>query len=261
MRINSIKFCPLLALLLVAPCWAANHTVSVGSASNGFSPQNLVIDAGDTVTFRQSNGGGHNVHANDDSFRCALGCAGDGSGATGDPTSQNWSDTLTFNTPGVIGYKCDPHAQFGMVGTITVNAVATVPTLTIRSGLSGNWDDPTPNQDGHGFQFEILPGNGILAIWFVFTPDGTGQTWLYSQGSYDPTSNTVTLPAYLSLGAKFPPNFTHTDDHVTQWGTVTIAFTDCNNGTASWTSTTAGYPPTGTFPIQRVTSIAGLSCP
>jgi hypothetical protein len=135
------------------------------------------------------------------------------------------------------------------------------PTTKIGPGFSGNWDDPTPGQDGHGFQFEILPNNGMLAIWFVFTPDGSGPTWLYAQGSYDPTSNTVTLPTYLSTGPKFPPNYNVSDRHLTQWGTLTFTFTDCSHGTASWTSTAQGYPATGSFPIARVTSIAGTTCP
>jgi len=135
------------------------------------------------------------------------------------------------------------------------------PVAKIGPGYSGNWSDPTPGKDGHGFQFEILPGNAILAIWFVFTPDGTGQTWLYSQGTYDPASNTVTLPAFLSAGPKFPPDYNVSDRHLTQWGTLTFTFTDCSHGTASWTSTAQGYPASGSFPIARVTTLAGLSCP
>ena len=225
-----------------------------------FSPSSVTINVGDSVTFVNM-GGTHNVHADDGSFRCAKGCDGDGSGGNGNISGADWTSTVTFTKAGIVGYHCDMHVSYGMVGNITVNAVATPPPFTIRSGLSGNWDNPTANQDGHGFQFEILPNNGILAIWFVFTPDGTGQTWLYSQGGYDPTSNTVTLPAYLSLGAKFPPTFVHADDHVTQWGTLTFTFTDCNNGTATWTSTTAGYPPTGSIPIHAPTTIAGTTCP
>ena len=152
-------------------------------------------------------------------------------------------------------------ASCGTSNFTSTKPAASAVSMTIRSGLSGNWDDPTVGQDGHGFQFEILPNNGILVIWFVFTPDGTGQTWLYSQGSYDPGSNTVTLPAYLSLGQKFPPNYKVSDRHLTQWGTLTFTFTDCNRGTASWTSTAQGYPPSGSFPIARVTSIAGTTCP
>jgi len=158
--------------------------------------------------------------------------------------SGNFSDTLTF--PLIAPPPPPPPPP---------------PSITIGNYISGNWFDPTAGQDGHGVQFEVLPDNVILAIWFVFTPDGTGQTWLYAQGSYDPTSNTVTLPTFLSLGARFPPNFNHADNAVTPWGTLTIAFTDCNNGTLAWTSTMTGYPPSGSFPIARATSIAGTSCP
>lgn len=149
----------------------------------------------------------------------------------------------------------------GTTNFFSTQPAVTVSAITIGPGVSGNWDDPTAGQGGHGFQFEILPNNGILAIWFVFTPDGFGQTWLYSQGSYDPSSNTVTLPAYISLGPKFPPNYKLSDRHLTQWGTLTFTFTDCDHGTASWTSTALGYPPSGSFPIARVTTIAGMTCP
>jgi hypothetical protein len=152
-------------------------------------------------------------------------------------------------------------ASCGTNNFVSMQPAANPASITIRPGISGNWDDPTVGQEGHGFQFEILPNNGILVIWFVFTPDGTGQTWLYSQGSYDPASNTVMLPTYVSTGQKFPPNYKVSDRHLTQWGTLTFTFTDCNRGTASWTSTAAGYPPSGSFPIARVTKIAGTTCP
>jgi plastocyanin len=259
MRTSRTTLCALVMLLLATPCGAVDHLVYVDDGS--FEPKVVTINLGDTITFKElGTQGAHNVHADDDSFRCSVGCRGDGSGATGDPSKQNWSDTLTFNKAGVISYACDPHRDAGMVGSITVlDTVAS--TFAITPGISGNWFNPTSGQDGHGVQFEILPDHGILAIWFVFTPDGSGQTWLYAQGAYDPSSNTVTVPAYLSLGAKFPPNFTHADDHVTQWGTLTFTFTDCNNGMLSWTSTATGYPASGSLPITRATSIAGTTCP
>jgi plastocyanin len=223
-----------------------------------FNPPNITINVGDSVTF--SNLGGiavaHNVVA-DGLFRCANGC--DGQGGNGNPAFNEWSSTVTFTKAGVVNFHCENHASMGMNGTITVNAVAAA--FTINPGVSGNWFNPTTGQDGHGFQFEILPGNGMLAIWFVFTPDASGQTWLYAQGPYDPTSNTVALPTFLSQGAKFPPNFTHADDHVTPWGTLTFTFADCNSGTASWTTTAVGYPASGSLPIARATSIAGTTCP
>jgi len=169
---------------------------------------------------------------------------------------------LSEQTPTCFSASGYCHVAYGnFSGRLTFPLAGSPPPITIGNYISGNWFDPTPGQEGHGVQLEILPGDGMLAIWFVFTPDGTNQTWLYAQGAYEPTGNTVTLPTYVSLGAKFPPNFNHADDVVTQWGTLTFTFADCNNGTLNWTSTAAGYPPGGSFPITRATSIAGISCP
>jgi len=173
--------------------------------------------------------------------------------------AMGYLSTNTFLSGSVSLASID--ASCGTNNFVSMQPAANPASITIRPGISGNWADPSAGQVGHGFQFEILPNNGILVIWFVFTPDGTGQTWLYSQGKYDPTKNTVTLPTYVSVGQKFPPNYNVSDRHLTQWGTLTFTFTDCNSGTASWTSTAAGYPPSGSFPIARVTSIAGTTCP
>lgn len=246
-----------LLMLATLPCTAADHTVFV--FDGGFDPATLSIQVNDTVTFKAAgNTGLHNAHADDDSFRCANGCRGTGS-ATGNP-AKTWTSTVTFSAPGVVHYHCDEHTF--MVGSISVaNAVAATP---IGPGFSGNWADPTPNQSGHGFQIEILPDYGMLAIWFVFDPAGNAQNWVYSQGIYDPTSNTAILPAFLEQGGAFPPNFDRTKVSAPEWGSVQFTFSDCNNGTVTWksnaTSAPLGYGDV-TFPIQRVTTLAGLACP
>lgn len=134
----------------------------------------------------------------------------------------------------------------------------------IGGGFSGNWFDPTPNQGGHGFQIEVLPNNGLLVIWFVFTPNGSAQNWIYVSGSYDPGSSSATLPAFLETGGRFPPNFDATKVTATPWGSLQLTFSDCNNGSATWTpnaaAAAAGYGAV-TFPIQRLTTIAGTTCP
>ena len=256
----------LMVLLMFAGSgWAATHTVTASNFQ--FSPSNVTINAGDTVTFTNA-GGSHNVRSDDNtSFRCARGCDGDGNGGNGNVTT-NWSFTRTFNTPGTIGYYCEAHGSSngsGMAGSIIVNAV-TPPPFVIGGYMSGNWYNPL--QGGHGFQLEFTNlNNGALAIWFVYTPDGSGQNWIYSQGSYDPTKNTVTLPAILEHGAKFPPNFNPADVKGAPpdplWGSLTLTFSDCNHGTASWHSDFPGYNMANDtlLAIQRLTQIAGTTCP
>ena len=134
---------------------------------------------------------------------------------------------------------------------------------SISAGFSGNWSDPSPSQGGHGLQIEVLPNNGILAIWFVFNPAGTAQNWIYAQGRYDPASNAVTLAAFLEQGGAFPPRFDANNVTATPWGSLTFTFSDCNNGSVTWTSNAtsaaAGYHNVN-FPIRRLTSLAGVTC-
>jgi Repeat of unknown function (DUF5650) len=132
------------------------------------------------------------------------------------------------------------------------------PPIAIDGYMSGNWFNS--QQAGHGFQIEAATNNVMVAIWFVYAPDGSGQNWIYAQGTYDKTSSTVTLPAIMLTGAKFPPNFNPGDVTQTAWGNLTFSFTDCNNGTATWSSPLPGYGM-GSLPITRLTQIAGTTCP
>ena len=132
-------------------------------------------------------------------------------------------------------------------------------SLVLLDGyLSGNWHDPA--RSGQGLQIEFTDqSNTVLAIWFVFGPDG-GQNWIYAQGSYDLSRNSVTLPAAISTGGRFPPQFRTADVQTTQWGSITLTFADCNTGTLNWSSTLPGYG-NGSMPISRLTSIRGTKCP
>ena len=127
MRTNAVKTWPALLLLpLASSAWAADHRVDVGGTTGGgeyeyplmsFTPAQLTIAVGDTVTF-VNKGGVHNVYADDGSFRCARGC--DADGGNGAPSGELWSSTVTFDTAGSFGYECQAHAGMGMRGTIVV---------------------------------------------------------------------------------------------------------------------------------------------
>jgi len=150
-----------------------------------------------------------------------------------------------------------------MHGQIVVNSAAAT-GHPIVGGMSGNWFNPTAGQGGHGFQVEVLPGNGFLAIWFVFNPAGTAQNWIFTQGSYETNGSEVTASAFLQQGARFPPNFDSSQITTTPWGTIQYKFSDCTNGTVEYTpndaALAAGYGHIPPFPIQRLTTIDGTSC-
>jgi len=266
MKLHRLFWTSLVLLTASATAAAANKDITLlGGSAMAFSPANVTINAGDTVTFHYAGGGlPHNVVADNGSFRCATSCSGSGANAT----SAAWNQVITFPNAGSFGYYCDIHGApggVGMAGKITVNAVTPPPSIKLGGYLSGNWF--ITNQSGHGFQLEFTNNNNdMLAIWFVYKPDGSGQNWIYSEGPYDPTTSTVTLPAEILDGAKFPPNFTSGDVKPQGgglWGHLTFTFSDCNNGTVSWHSDLAGYNNLNDTPqpIQRLTQIAGTTCP
>ena len=143
-------------------------------------------------------------------------------------------------------------------GTPIAFFVVTQSIALLDGYMSGNWYDPA--RSGHGLQLEFTDqSNMALAIWFVFGPDG-GQNWIYAQGTYDPARNTMTMPAVISNGARFPPLFKSSDLQTTPWGSITLTFADCDHGTLTWNSTLPGYGA-GTMSISRLTSIRGTKCP
>lgn len=76
-----------------------------------FTPAQVTINVGDSVQWNNEGEFPHNVNADDGSFR------------SGDPSSDPWSYTFTFNTPGTFRYYCEVHGApggVGMSGTITV---------------------------------------------------------------------------------------------------------------------------------------------
>lgn len=145
----------LLAALLAAAPGASAETHTVEVRDNFFSPAELTIQAGDSVTWTNLGNNSHNVVADDRSFRCASGC--DGEGGNGDPSSAAWSFTLTFDDPGDVPYFCAVHGGaggFGMSGTVTVEGQQASPgnlrftTSSFSAGEADGSVNVTVRRDG-----------------------------------------------------------------------------------------------------------------
>lgn len=107
-----------------APGLAANHIVQVGLGNTlTFTPSNLTISAGDTVTF-QNMSGFHNAVSDTGAvtaFRCGPQGCGTGAG-DGQPGGGAWTNAVvTFPTAGTVNYFCEVHVDQAMRGTIVVN--------------------------------------------------------------------------------------------------------------------------------------------
>lgn len=92
-----------------------DQTIQVGKELNAFSPAEVTIQVGETVTWENVNGW-HNVVSYDM----------DGKGkplfTSGDPDLTQWQYSYTFTEAGVYEYYCQPHESAGMTGTITVES-------------------------------------------------------------------------------------------------------------------------------------------
>ncbi len=105
---------------------AAEHTVNIVGLT--FSPTNLTIQVGDTVTW-VNDGGFHNVVADDGSF------------TSGAASTDLWQYSYTFRAGGSYPYHCEVHQGDGMVGTITVEGIF---ADGMESGDTGWWSATEP---------------------------------------------------------------------------------------------------------------------
>ncbi len=129
-------------LVLVMPSlMAETHEVIV--LDNSFSPRNITIKAGDTVRWINEGPGSHNIYSMGN-FRCANGCEAEG--GDGSPAANGWVAEVTFRVPGTIAYECQPHVQFGMVGSVIVQPPSTdAPTINALTDNTFSNNDLTVN--------------------------------------------------------------------------------------------------------------------
>jgi plastocyanin len=199
---NALPACLLLltcTLLAPAAASAANVNVIVGN-NLSFSPSMVNITAGDTVTWNNSGGIGHNVRADDGSFRCANGC--DGQGGNGNVATNAWSFTLPFNTAGTYRYYCEAHGGpngFGMSGVVNV-------------APAGGNDEPGTLHFGSA-TYNVNEGGGSATVTVVRSGGDDGAVGV----SYATSNGSATAG----------------NDYTTRTGT--ISFADNQDGTKSFT--------------------------
>ena len=114
-----------LLLLVARSTQAATHNVLVGPGG-AFTPSDLTIDVGDTVTWTWA-GGFHNVVSGTGAVCSNEGlsfCSGGATGVAGTTFSH------TFTAEGDYPYVCVIHLPFGMVGIVRVIGAVAVPAMT-----------------------------------------------------------------------------------------------------------------------------------
>ena len=104
----------------------------IGMTAKAFLPQVYSIAAGETVVWRNTSSRGHTVTAYDDAipsdaaffasggYRDTASAVAGYNNELGGMIGSSEEYTHRFEVPGRYEYYCIPHAQSGMVGTITV---------------------------------------------------------------------------------------------------------------------------------------------
>ena len=162
-----MKKITLLFISTVLSCafFATNHNVT--TVGNTFSPANITINQGDTVTW--TNGGGsHNVNATLATY------PNNPEGFGNSVSSSSWTLQHIFSIPGTYDYQCDPHTGMGMVGTVVVNTVSTPSDLTFTAIM----DLTTPSAGNTGKALLLTANQSIsdLSIYGVGSAtNGTGS--------------------------------------------------------------------------------------
>jgi len=235
-----------LSLLLPGISLAETHVVTVGD--NFFSPNDLTIQAGDTVQFNNAAGGApHDVTADDFSWASV--------------TASSFVYERVFNNPGEVLYHCTVHSSPGqnrntnMNGRITIQEVQEE-DFPINAGLNDAWFNPeTP---GQGFFITAFPDiQKMFLAWFTYDverplPEAEailgepGHRWLTAFGPY--SGDVATLNVELTEGGIFNSN----SPAVTQSadGTIEVYFTGCNEGMIHYDITSANV--SGDIPIERI---------
>jgi plastocyanin len=125
-RLFAVPFA--LLLTFVAGCSDSEPGVVSMTDDQRFTPQEITVQAGDTVTWRNDSGVAHTVTAYSDSVSSDLYfSSGEASGE--EQARNNVPDELmqpddvfrfTFDEPGTYEYFCIPHESAGMTGTVIV---------------------------------------------------------------------------------------------------------------------------------------------
>jgi plastocyanin len=148
-----------LTCLLYSPAEAQiSHVIDVVNFS--FDPEELTIQAGDTVIWTNTEGS-HNVDGTQGEFPSNP-------ESFGNEVGTEWTYTFVFTIPGTYDYVCDPHKYYGMTGKIIVeDAVPASDRLQVTPMDGELRIFPNPTQD-----FIRLEAGGEIESVSVYTITG-----------------------------------------------------------------------------------------
>lgn len=205
-----------LAILLTAFSLMAHgqQNFMVDVQSNFFSPENLTISVGDTVTWTNL-GGFHNVNGDQSVYADNPESFGNGNAS-----STSWTYQHVFTLAGTYTYQCDPHVGFNMIGTVTVENVSSGNPSLI---LTAVYDGPLPGGLPKGIELYATGDIADLSAYGVGSANNGGGT---DGEEYTFPASGVTEGQFIYLtsgdGAAFQEFFGFAADFADESGAVNI---------------------------------------
>lgn len=237
------------------------HNVQV--EENYYSPNDLTVQAGDTVRWRLAagpGGGGCQYYCPPGGQTQHTVTADDGSFSSGSASSDFVFEHV-FEVEGEYYYHCEVHSEAGrdiqqfMNGVVRVEG-ASQEGFQINAGLNDAWYHPATA--GQGFFITVFPDiTQIFLAWFTYETERPpqdlvavvgepGHRWLTAFGPYD--GDTAVLDIELTAGGVFDSPTPGTMS--TQDGSIMLQFSDCNAATLVYDISSPNLQ--GEFDIQRI---------
>jgi hypothetical protein len=145
-----------------------------------------------------------------------------------------------------------------LIGILPVSTLCFADVDLSDGGASGQWYNLS--RDGEGIFVEIIYSEGIQKIsvaWFTYDENGN-QMWLVGLADLQSGQTTVTIPAIVTSGPVFGPDYDPAAVKRTSWGTLTLNFSTCSAGILSYASS-AGFG-SGAINLTRLTSLTQVRC-
>lgn len=229
----------------------------VSSATNivanddNFQPDVFVFDRS-TNSVTRVNTATDGTQANDLSLRTSLGQADGATFAIWDSAALNLANQANDGTFDIFRKAIDNSAAPRRIG-----GSGGVPILDGHAGL---WYDAATVGQGWVVSLSPPPAARITVAWYTYEPaPGTKPVFLFGSTDIVTADNTALVDMFAVDGTSFPPNFNAANVQRRPWGQLRIRFSDCNNGSFSWTPTLAGYTA-GSANVTRLTATEGEPC-
>ncbi len=129
--------------------------------------------------------------------------------------------------------------------------------IQLQPGVSGAW---IAGASGQGIFVNIARVNdqpNFVVAWYGYL--NGEQIWLVGAQTFEYGIETLTVPMSITSGTGWDTSFVESDVVITEWGTVTIDFSDCNVGTMQYSSNDSNYG-SGSMALIRLSNTDGLSC-